>query len=142
MRQTFIRKLEVERHADYDPDYHGLIDYDVDIRLEAKQCTPTTADFDFNAGFQFIDRKTEEKVGRLQVEATIRIQDTEIPLAEDGSFDVDKAPENLKRLVEGAVGEDLFLLLSLVSRRARLPSLIPSPLIFHREGMHHDGEEE
>lgn len=146
MRTTYIQSMEVKRTNPYDPDFHGMIDYDVDIDVHPESNTDKEAKFHIKLKFIFTDRDAKKEYGSVIVDAWTTIT-TAVPLNGDGKLDMDSAPENFKRLVEGAVLEDVILPVSAVARQAKLPSLVPSPLLFDRPELHHHhdhgkGEEE
>lgn len=132
MRTTHVHSLEIKRLIPYDPDFHGLVDQDGKINLAFVEGSEEKPRFRILIEFYFKQREDGTEMGHIRVEALTVLHGVKIPRDASGSLNMREAPENVKRLVEGAVGEDLLIPISLAARLAHLPAPIPSPVIFPR----------
>jgi|ACXJ01.1.fsa_nt_gi hypothetical protein len=133
MRTTYIQDLTLKREIPYDPDFHGLIDRKLSLKFEVKSVDVNSAVFEINIVAIFKTKDTQKEMGKISAAAETKITGFDFPLTETKNLDVESMPENLKRVIEGAVFEDLMLHLSTVARYAHLPSLLPIPIIFPRK---------
>lgn len=133
MRTTYIQDLTLKREIPYDPDFHGLIDSTLSLKFKVKNADVNFAIFEINIEAVFKTKESSIEMGKISAVAETKITGFDFPLTETKNLDVESMPENLKRVIEGAVFEDLMLHLSTVARYAHLPSLLPIPIIFPRK---------
>lgn len=132
MRITCLRNLTIKRNIPYDPDYHGLIKTNLDLNLEVEESKSDHVVFLISLKARFVTMDSRRVMGTINSIAQTTITGTEFPLLTNGSLDIDSIPENIKRVIEGAVGEDVVTNLSSIARFAHLPALFPIPIIFSR----------
>ena len=130
MRNTHISSLKLERKIPYNPDFHGIInkEYNMSVSLQSADSKQATFLIEVAVKFKFDDSK--EEIGSIVAKAVSRVSDVPIPLDADGAFAPNKATKEFRLLVEGALGEDVILPLSLLARSAHLPTLTPVPIVF------------
>lgn len=133
MRITCLKTLTVKRNIPYDPDYHGLIKTSLDLNLGVEDSKSDHLIFSISLKAKFVTIEDRRVMGSISSTAQTTITGTEFPLLQNGSLDIDSLPENFKRLIEGAVGEDVVTNLSAIARFAHLPTLFPIPIIFERK---------
>jgi hypothetical protein len=138
LRTTYIRNLTLKRDIPYDPDFHGLIDSKLSFKLNVENVDANSAVFEIIIEANFKTKDTQEEMGKISAIAETKVTGFDFSLKKDGSLDVESMPENLKRVIEGAVFEDLMLHLSSIARYAHLPSLFPIPIIFPRSRLPKD----
>ncbi len=133
MRTTHFVKASVERTLPYDPDFHGLVEKKVDLGIMAlKSQEANDARFRISFDVRFVIQETGQEMGRVSAEAESHIRSMEVPRSPDGGVDMTKASESFRKVVEGALGEDVLIPLSVIARSAHLPSLLPIPVVFPR----------
>lgn len=133
MRTTWIKELSIKRKMEYDPDFHGLIDTNLNLGLREIDISGDTLLLEITIKGQYKTKDTKEEMGTLKAIAETKITGTDFSITEEGELDFELLPENMKRVIEGAIGEDLMIYLSMATRMAHLPSLLPIPALFPRE---------
>lgn len=133
MRTTVMTTFNCERLEPYDPDYHELLYPDMALNLFFDDVDETSFDVYFEFDVTFRDQE-EKAIGTVEIEATSHIENLEeLPVDENGELLVDELPENVLRLIEGALAEDVLVPATNAVRTMKLPSLLPIPMVFHRE---------
>lgn len=135
MRTTCIKDLTLKRYIPYDPDFHGLIDSNLSLKFKVEKVDIKSAVFEIFIEADFKTKETQDQMGKISAVAETKITGFDFPITKNGDLDFESMPENLKRVIEGAVFEDLMLHLSAIARYAHLPSLLPIPMIFHRNSL-------
>lgn len=133
MRNTHLKDLTLKRFIPYDPDFHGLLDSKLKLGFKISSVNVDSAVFEINIEAEFQTKDTHTEMGKITALAETRITGFEFPVTSEGELEIESMPENLKRVIEGAVFEDIMLNLSSVARYAHLPSLLPIPMIFPRK---------
>lgn len=133
MRTTHVQNLEIKRLIPYDPNFHGLVDQDGRIDIAFLKGSEQEPRFRILIEFKFKQRDDSVEMGFIRVEAQTVLHGVALPKEGNGAINMRAVPENIKRLIEGAVGEDLLIPVSLAARLAHLPAPIPSPLVFPRD---------
>lgn len=132
MRTTVIRRFDAEREEAYDPDNHELLTPDLSIELMFGESSEHSLEvrYEFSVYFLSPDERT---VGSIDIVAIATLTDLpRLPTDDEGDVIIAELPENVLRLIEGGLAEDVLLPASAVARGMRLPSLLPIPRIFRR----------
>lgn len=132
MRTTYIKDLTIKRKIPYDPNFHGLIDTKLDLGFKIENLTGDSAVFQISLKAEFITKDKQTEMGTMEAIAETNITGFSFPISDDGNLSIESMPENLKRVIEGAIFEDIMLHLSIIARFAHFPSLLPIPVIFPR----------
>jgi hypothetical protein len=132
MRITYFKKVNVQRSIQYDPDFHGLVDNKVDILIESQKDTSDRLRVQIKLAIRYSIKGSGAEMGTIEAEAESLVTGVPVPWLPNGGIDGEKVSEELKRVIEGAVAEDVMLPLSIVARGAHLPSLLPIPMLFPR----------
>jgi hypothetical protein len=117
---------------EYDPDFHGLVDKKLDLGFKVLKATKSSAVFEINLDAEFVTNEDHTRMGKISATAESKITGFDFSLTDEGNLDIEAMSENLKRVIEGAVFEDIMLHLSTIARFAHFPSLLPIPVIFPR----------
>ncbi len=132
MRTTYIKDLTLKREIPYDPDFHDLVDKKLNLGFKVIKVTNNSAVFEINIEAEFVTKSDHTKMGTISAIAESKITGFTFPLSDEGNLAIESMSENLKRVIEGAVFEDIMLNLSTIARFAHFPSLLPIPIIFPR----------
>ena len=132
MRTTYIKDLTLKRQLPYDPNFHGLVDSKLDLGFKVENVDSDSAVFEITVKAEFRTKDTQTEMGKINAVAETKITGFKFPLTTHGNLATESMPENLKRVIEGAVFEDIMLHLSTIARFAHLPSLLPIPVMFPR----------
>jgi len=125
--------VRLERKIPYDPSFHGTVKKDLDVAVVLKSVDKSQATFVVDVKVTFTVKNTGENMGVLEAKAEIRITDVPIPVDDAGLFKDENATEEFMMLVEGGLGEDVMIPLSMLSRAAKMPGIVPTPIIFPRK---------
>jgi hypothetical protein len=130
LRITHISSLRLERKLPYDPDFHGVISKDYEMTIGLRSADSSQARFQIRVRVRFGVRDSGMEMGTIEAKAETCVSGVKIPLNDQGTLDEKNVTDEFKLLVEGALGEDVLLPLSILARSAHLPSLTPIPRIF------------
>lgn len=133
MRTTHLRDVNLIRKIPYDVNFHGLVEQDYDFNVEALTVSENEGIFRLHVKVTYVVKDTKAEMGEIVAHAETKIQGPSIPRDEKGNFRQDEASEELLRVIEGAVGEDILIPLAGLARAAKLPSVFPIPFLFARK---------
>lgn len=125
--------MTLKREIPYDPNFHGLVDSKLDLGFKVESVDTDSAVFEIAVKADFKTKDTQTEMGKITAVAETKITGFRFPLTSDGNLATESMSENLKRVIEGAVFEDIMLHLSTIARFAHLPSLLPIPVMFPRK---------
>ncbi|MCI4363542.1 MAG: hypothetical protein L3K13_04475 [Thermoplasmata archaeon] len=132
MRTTYFTAVELRRKIPYDPNFHGLVEKRVEITLDVDKSELQDALFRIKLRIRFVLAGSDEEMGFVSATAESRITGMAPPRTPEGTLDSNQLSPEFMRVVDGAVGEDMLIPLSILARQAHLPSLLPIPEIIRR----------
>jgi hypothetical protein len=130
VRTTWLTFVSLERKAPYDPDFHGLVDQRVDLKLHSEESKRPDVRIRIELTIKFMLKSTGDQFGRISARAESLVTGMAIPRAKNRKIDWPRTSQEFRRVLDGAVGEDLLIPLSVMARAAHLPSLLPIPSLF------------
>lgn len=132
MRTTHISSVKLERKLSYDPSFHGIIENDLQLSVTLLLAEQSLARFGLELKVAFRVATSGEEMGSLEARALTEISGIPVPLDANGEFQEGLATEEFRLLVEGGLAEDVLVPLSLLTRAAKMPTILPIPQVFPR----------
>lgn len=127
MRTTVIERLHAERKVPYDPDAHPMLDIKPEPRLTFIETGPRVLALRFEFRVSFVEQVTGVEHGFVDCSALIRVENDSITTSPRTT------PDNIFSLLQGGIGDEVLLPVSMLCRTLRLPTLVLSPIRVTRE---------
>lgn len=124
MRTTAIEEISAERADAYDPDYHDLIESQIELETSLVDAEEGKIVLDLDFGVSYFEKDSGERFGNIAGRARLIVEMEGVEPQEDGSVEVS---DEVQHVISGAFEDDVLLPVSLLARSMRLPNPVRLP---------------
>jgi hypothetical protein len=121
MRIVHIKELQAKRHAEYNPDFHGIIDQRLNFQFRLLEAEQGRMKLEAKFVVEFQTRQDQQKFATVDGVAEIVVKSEGIEKKPDGSLDVSPG---VQAVIDGALSDEIMLPLSILARQMKLPSIV------------------